>query len=62
METLHKTDAFLTIEELSKRWKVATHWLYANHRVLGIPTLHIGRRLRFPLKGIEEWEMQCQKH
>jgi excisionase family DNA binding protein len=56
MEIQHKADEFLTIEELAIRWKVAAHWLYGNHKAKQIPTLKIGRSLRFPRKEIEEWE------
>lgn len=50
--------SYLTLDDLAERWQVNPKWIYSNHRRLGIPRLHLGRQLRFPLREVEEWELR----
>lgn len=34
---------------------VRPSWLYANHRALGVPSVRIGRMLRFRLSELTAW-------
>lgn len=49
-------DELLTIDQLAVRWKKSKAWIYSNHHRLGIPVLHIGQQLRFPIEGVLAWE------
>lgn len=47
---------FLTVEELSNRWKKSVQWIYSNYRRIGLKVLPVGQQLRFPLEEVESWE------
>jgi hypothetical protein len=47
---------FLTVEELSDRWKKSVQWIYSNYRRIGLKVLPVGQQLRFPLEEVESWE------
>lgn len=51
-------DGFLTVPELAKRWRVDKHWVYRNLDLLQIPTLRLGRLIRFSVASVNEWEKQ----
>ena len=50
-------DTFLTIDDLSERWKRPKAAVYGlRHRREGPPAIRIGRELRFRLTDVEAWE------
>lgn len=53
---------YLTLEDLARRWRVKPKWIYSNHRQLGIPSLYLGRQLRFPLRQVEDWEVMNSRN
>lgn len=52
---------FLTLDDLSSRWKVSTNWVYKNHKRIGLPAIKPGgQKLRFPLDCLVAWEARVQ--
>jgi len=49
---------FLTCDQLAQRWSKSKKWIYNNWRSQDIPVCHMGQHLRFPIDGIEEWELK----
>lgn len=47
---------FLTVPDLSERWKKSDKWIYSNYRRIGLRVLLVGQQLRFPLEEVEAWE------
>lgn len=53
--------AYLTLEDLSSRWKVNVNWVYKNHRRIGLVAMKPGgQKLRFPLDCLIAWESKHQ--
>jgi predicted DNA-binding transcriptional regulator AlpA len=53
---------FLTLDDLAERWQVKKPWIYNNHVRLEIPSMPLGRGLRFRRKYIEEWERRHHRY
>ena len=53
---------YLTLQDLAIRWRTNEKWIYSNHRRLRIPSLKLGRQLRFRRDFIERWERQNHRH
>lgn len=53
-----ETHSLMTVPELAQRWRVEKHWIYKNLGVLGLPTLRLGRSIRFSLEDVASWEQQ----
>jgi len=53
---------FLTVDDLADRWQAKKQWIYNNHARLEIPSMSLGRGLRFRRKCIEEWERKQHRY
>ena len=57
-EQATKQTRHLTAEDVAQRLQIPTWSIYALVRAGQLPTLRIGRRLRFRQEDIEAWEQQ----
>lgn len=48
-------ETFLTVDDLSKAWKVTPVWIYKLVREKRIPFIHVERCVRFSPSEIEKW-------
>lgn len=53
---------YLTLHDLAMRWRTTGKWIYNNHRRLRVPSLKLGRQLRFRRDFIEQWERQNHRY
>ena len=54
---MNETSPLLTVDQLAARWQKPAQWIYSNHHRLGMKVLKIGQQLRFPIKEVEQWEI-----
>lgn len=48
---------YLSLDDLSSRWKVTPGWVYKNHKRIGLPSIKPGGQLlRFPVECLAAWE------
>jgi excisionase family DNA binding protein len=52
----------LTAEQLSARWQVPKSHVWRLARNGAIPTVRLGRYMRFRIDSIEAWERQQEAH
>lgn len=55
------TQVMFKPEELAKRWRKPTQWIYSNWRNLGLKPIKLNRQLRFKVDEIIEFELAQQK-
>lgn len=48
-------DELMTVQELAAYLHVPPSWIYDNHARLGIPSVRVGRMLRFRLTAVDRW-------
>lgn len=48
-------------DELAKRWRKPTQWIYSNWRSLGLKPVKLNRQLRFKVEEIIEFELAQQR-
>jgi excisionase family DNA binding protein len=48
-------EPLLTVDDLSKAWKVTPVWIYKLVREKRIPFIHVERCVRFSASEIEKW-------
>jgi len=48
-------DPLLTVDDLSKAWKVTPVWIYKLVREKRIPFIHVERCVRFSPSEIDQW-------
>jgi excisionase family DNA binding protein len=53
-------ETFLTVNDLSKSWKVTQVWIYKLVREKKIPFYHIEKCIRFSPSEIEKWLLERQ--
>ncbi len=54
--TVNGSSQLLTADELAQRWQLPTSWVYAATRDERLPTVRLGRYVRFRLDAIEQFE------
>jgi excisionase family DNA binding protein len=52
----------LTAEQLAERWQVPKSYVWRLARNGAIPTVRLGRYMRFRIDSIEAWERQQEGH
>jgi excisionase family DNA binding protein len=48
-------DRYLNVEEAAKYLTVKKSWLYQNHKICGIPSYTLKRKLVFSIRELDEW-------
>jgi excisionase family DNA binding protein len=52
---INMADQFLNIDEACEFLRIKKSWLYQNHKLAGIPSHTIGRKLIFRRSELLEW-------
>ena len=52
---LRADDPIMTVAEAAAYLAVAESWIYDNHRALNMPTVKLGRQLRFRRSALDAW-------
>jgi len=47
--------ALFDVDQLAEYLGVPASWIYDNHSKLGLPSMKVGRRLRFRLRHVDAW-------
>ena len=50
-------DAFLNVDEACEFLRIKKSWLYQNHKIAGMPSHNIGRKLLFKKSELVDWVM-----
>lgn len=48
-------DRYINIDEAAQYLSIKKSWLYQNHKLEGIPSYYIGRRLVFKIPELDAW-------
>jgi predicted DNA-binding transcriptional regulator AlpA len=48
-------DRYINIDEAAQFLCIKKSWLYQNHKLVGIPSFYIGRKLVFNIYEIDAW-------
>lgn len=48
-------DKFLNVDETCEFLRIKKSWLYQNHKLLGMPSLYVGRKLIFKKSDLVAW-------
>lgn len=59
-EVRAQREQLLTADDLAKRWQVSKAHVYRLAREGKIPSVNLGRFIRFRLDQIEEWELRSE--
>lgn len=51
----------MTPEQLAEYLGMTPRWVFTNHKKLGIPSLQLGRTLRFRREDVEAW-LDTRRH
>ncbi len=63
-KTTTNTERYINLEEAAQFLSTNAGWIYSNHKILGIPTHYLGRKLRFKISELDNWmqEDKCNSH
>jgi excisionase family DNA binding protein len=50
-------DSFLNVDEACEFLRIKKSWLYQNHKIAGMPSHNIGRKLLFKKSELVDWVM-----
>lgn len=53
--TIAKPEPLMSVQDLAHWLNVKPSWVQHNYRTAGLPTLSIGRQLRFRRQDVERW-------
>jgi predicted DNA-binding transcriptional regulator AlpA len=48
-------DRYINIDEAAQFLCIKKSWLYQNHKLVGIPSYYIGRKLVFKIYELDAW-------
>jgi excisionase family DNA binding protein len=48
-------DRYINIDEAAQFLSIKKSWLYQNHKLAGIPSYNIGRKLVFKIYELDAW-------
>jgi excisionase family DNA binding protein len=55
---LESVDAFMNVDEACDFLRIKKSWLYQNHKVSGMPSYAVGRKLLFKRSELVAWVME----
>jgi excisionase family DNA binding protein len=58
LEMLETFDSFLNVEEACDLLRIKKSWLYQNHKISGMPSHNVGRKLLFKRSELVAWVLE----
>ena len=54
-------DRYINIDEAAEFLSIKKSWLYQNHKLKGIPSYYIGKRLAFKIPELDAWVQDASR-
>ena len=55
---LDSVDVFMNVDEACDFLRIKKSWLYQNHKILGVPSHAVGRKLLFMRSELVAWVLE----